>query len=76
MHTDERKEWIREQFQGLCCEMEGAAIGHVCRAFEVPFVILRAISDDLDENKGVDFKKFCQIAADKTVTVLGKFLSE
>ena len=67
---------LNDRFGAVACEMEGAAIGHVCRAFEVPIVILRAISDDLDENKGVDFKKFCKIAADKTVTVLGKFLSE
>ena len=42
--------------------------------FGVPFAILRAISDDLDENKGMDFVKFCRLAADKTVKVLDKFL--
>ncbi|MBQ1716494.1 MAG: 5'-methylthioadenosine/adenosylhomocysteine nucleosidase [Ruminococcus sp.] len=65
---------LNDRFGAVACEMEGAAIGHVCRCFGVPFAILRAISDDLDENKGMDFVKFCRLAADKTVKVLDKFL--
>lgn len=65
---------INTRFGALACEMEGAAIGHVCYRCGVPFAVLRAISDDLDENKGVDFVKFCRTAADKTVTVIVRFL--
>lgn len=46
--------------------MEGAAIGYVCYALKTPYGIIRAISDDLDENKGVDYEKFCKLAS-KTV---------
>ena len=67
---------LNDRFGAVACEMEGAAIGHVCRCFNVPFVILRAISDDLDENEGMDFVKFCQLAADKTVRALDLFLQE
>ncbi len=56
--------------------MEGAAIGHVCYCCNVPFLILRAISDDLDENKGMDFVKFCELAAKKTVFAIDRFTSE
>ena len=65
---------INTRFGALACEMEGAAIGHVCYRCGVPFAVLRAISDDLDENKGVDFVKFCRTAAGKTVTVIVRFL--
>ena len=67
---------LNDRFGAVACEMEGAAIGHVCRCFGVPFAILRAISDDLDENKGMDFVKFCRLAADKTVKVMEEFLAD
>lgn len=64
---------INDRFGAMACEMEGAAIGHVCYCCKVPFAILRAISDDMDENKGVDFVKFCSLAAEKTVRVMDAF---
>ena len=65
---------IHDRFGALACEMEGAAIGHVCVRCEVPYGILRAISDDLDENKGMDFVKFCELASKKTVAAVSGFV--
>ena len=64
---------INDRFGALACEMEGAAIGHVCVRCEVPYGIIRAISDDLDENKGMDFVKFCELASKKTVAAVSGF---
>ena len=75
--SDRRKRLrINDRFGAVACEMEGAAIGHVCYRCGVPFGVLRAISDDLDENKGMDFVKFCRLAADKTVAVMERFFEE
>lgn len=49
------KERIVADFGGLCCEMEGAAVAQVCRLNDVPFLILRAVSDSADESAGEDF---------------------
>ena len=65
---------LNTRFGAVACEMEDAAIGHVCYCCGVPFAILRAISDDLDENKGMDFNKFCHMAAEKTVAVIEGFM--
>ena len=65
---------INDRFGALACEMEGAAIGHVCVRCEVPYGIIRAISDDLDENKGMDFVKFCELASKKTVSAVSGFV--
>ena len=65
---------INDRFGALACEMEGAAIGHVCVRCEVPYGIIRAISDDLDENKGMDFVKFCELASKKTVAAVSGFV--
>lgn len=67
---------INDRFGALACEMEGAAIGHVCVRCEVPYGIIRAISDDLDENKGMDFVKFCELASKKTVAAVSGFIKE
>ena len=67
---------INDRFGALACEMEGAAIGHVCTRCEVPYGIIRAISDDLDENKGMDFVKFCELASKKTVAAVSGFIKE
>ena len=67
---------LNDRFGALACEMEGAAIGHVCWCCKVPYVILRAISDDIDENKGMDFVKFCALAAKKTTFVVDRFVTK
>ena len=78
MFVSDRKKRLRinDRFGAVACEMEGAAIGHVCCRCGVPYAILRAISDDLDENKGMDFAKFCRLAADKTVAVMEQFCAQ
>lgn len=65
---------INDRFGAIACEMEGAAIGHVCTRCGVPYGILRAISDDLDENKGMDFVKFTRLASEKTVAAMNNFV--
>lgn len=76
--VSERRQRLRinDEFGALVCEMEGAAIGHVCCRCNVPYGIIRAISDDLNENKGMDFVKFCEMASKKTVSAISEFVRE
>ena len=67
-----RKE-IGEYFNAYCCEMEGASIGQVCYRNHVPFAVLRAISDTIDDNDYMDFEKFKFLAADETLKVIKAF---
>lgn len=44
--TDEsHQSYLRKQFDGYVSEMEGAAVGQVCRAFGTPWLVFRGISD-------------------------------
>ena len=61
--SDEQKDKILSNFDGLCCEMEGAAIAQVCYINDVPFVILRAISDKADDSATMDYAGFEKDAA-------------
>jgi len=51
--------------QVKCVEMEGAAIAQVCYEYEVPFSIIRTISDRADDNSHVDFPSFAKSIASK-----------
>lgn len=56
--NSERKEWISKTFKADALEMEGASVAVVCDALNVPFFILRAISDTANDDAGVDFDEF------------------
>lgn len=55
-----RKEWIGKTFDAAALEMEGAAVAVVCDALDIPFFILRAISDAADMDAGFDFDAFLE----------------
>ncbi len=46
-----------------CVEMEGAAVAQVCQAFDVPFGLVRTISDGANENSDIDFLAFISVIA-------------
>ena len=46
------KRRIKKLCDPACIEMEGAAIAHTCYLSDVPFVIIRAMSDAADDNGG------------------------
>jgi adenosylhomocysteine nucleosidase len=45
--------------------MEGAAVAQVCFEYEVPFSIIRVISDKANDNATIDFPKFANSIASK-----------
>lgn len=73
------KEKIIAVTQGLCTEMEGAAIAQTAYRNKLPFVILRAISDKADDSAEMDYPAFERIAAHRCAQVtrsLAKALKE
>ena len=65
--SHEKKDWLVRTFAGDCCEMEGAAIAHVCHINRVPFLIVRAISDSADNSAEMDYPAFEQMAIANSV---------
>nr|WP_086940090.1 5'-methylthioadenosine/S-adenosylhomocysteine nucleosidase [Thaumasiovibrio occultus] len=60
----EQIDYIRQHFPSIiAAEMEASAIGQVCHQFNVPFVVVRAISDVVDKESPMDFHEFLPIAA-------------
>lgn len=65
-----KKEWLSSQFEGLCAEMEGAAIAQAAYLNHVPFLIIRAISDKADDSATMDYPEFEAMAAENSVKLL------
>jgi len=59
-----------------CVEMEGAAVAQVCHEHDIPFMVMRAISDKADHSAKIDFTKFLnRIASHYTRGVIRNFLA-
>ncbi len=59
INSDEKRNEILSLLPDVqCVEMEGAAVAQVCLEFNVPFTVIRTISDTADHNARVDFGKF------------------
>ena len=56
--SKEVKDHIKTNFDGLCTEMEGAAIAQAAWLNKIPFVIIRAISDKADDSAEMDYPTF------------------
>ena len=69
----EKRLALGKEFSALACEMEGGAVGHTCYRNNVPFAILRCISDDLTNSTSMDYEAFKAFAAAKTTAVLDRF---
>ena len=61
---------LHEELGGDCVEMEGAAVGQVCALNEVPFLLVRAISDRADGESDIDFQDFLEDAAQASARIV------
>ena len=72
VHDTEKKAQIRERFGAIAAEMEGGSIGHVCFVNQVPFLVLRAISDG--DGGAMDYQTFAEKAAMVSIEVVLEFI--
>lgn len=64
------KEKISTNFAGYCTEMEGAAIAQAAYLNQIPFVIVRAISDKADDSATEDYPTFEKKAVEHSVRLI------
>ena len=60
------RERIISEFGASACEMEGGAIAHTAFVNNIPFVVVRAISDGANDDSAMDFPTFLSVAAKKS----------
>ncbi|MEK5207645.1 5'-methylthioadenosine/S-adenosylhomocysteine nucleosidase [Psychrobacillus sp. FSL H8-0510] len=71
MHDPAKVEQVRIHFpQMKACEMEAAAVAQVCYQFEVPFVVIRALSDIAGKESSMSFDEFLPVAAKHSTQIV------
>ncbi|HLR64482.1 MAG TPA: 5'-methylthioadenosine/S-adenosylhomocysteine nucleosidase, partial [Pseudogracilibacillus sp.] len=66
---------VREGFPDMiAAEMEAAAIAQVCYQYEVPFIVMRALSDIAGVESSLSFEEFIQVAAKNSTDMILKYI--
>ena len=60
--------------EALACEMEGAAIAQTAQQFEIPFLVVRAISDTADHQATQSFDEFIDEAGKRSAEMVVEFV--
>ncbi len=68
------KQHLITEFQGDCAEMEGASIAQAATLNELPFIIIRAISDKADGSAQMDYPTFELQAAEHCAKMVCEFV--
>ena len=71
-----KKKWLTDIFGGYCTEMEGAAIAQAAYLNQVPYVVLRAISDKADDSATMDYPTFEREAIGHCVKLVENMVKE
>lgn len=67
---------LHETFEGTCVEMEGAAVAQAAMLNDVPFVIIRSISDKANGEANMSFTEFVKLAAKQSNQMVSAMLQK
>lgn len=77
MSDEEHVGKVKELFPlMIAAEMEAAAVAQVCHQFEVPFVVIRALSDIAGKESSISFEEFLPVAARHSTDIVLRVLSK
>lgn len=71
-----KKQWIVDNFNAVAVEMEGASIAVVANLFEVPFCVIRSISDNADGSANISFDEFLVSSAKQSASIVMAMLTK
>ena len=72
----EKKNWIQDNFDAYCTEMEGAAIAQAAYLNNIPYLVVRAISDKADDSANMDYSEFEAKAVENSVRLMAAMIAE
>ncbi len=61
---------LHEQLNGVCTEMEGAAVAQVCAMNGIPYVVIRSMSDRADGSAHINFAEFTVQASEHSYQIV------
>lgn len=69
------KNKIKDKFDADAIEMEGAAIAQVCKLDNIPFIVIRGISDSPNGNNAITFEQYLQKASHRCAEIIKKSIN-
>ena len=75
LNCDSTRAWLLAELGGQAIEMEGGAVAQVCEAFNVPWLVIRALSDLAGGNALFDFTAFVEQASATSACILRQLLA-
>ncbi|MDR3515586.1 MAG: 5'-methylthioadenosine/adenosylhomocysteine nucleosidase [Azospirillaceae bacterium] len=70
LNCTETRDELRQRFDALAIEMEGAALAQVAERFGVPALVVRALSDLAGADSHLDFPSFARAAAEAAAVLI------
>jgi adenosylhomocysteine nucleosidase len=67
---NEKAAWLYNEFNALATEMEGAAVAHICRTLDIPFLVIRSCSDNANNQARLSFNQFVGPASVNSSTLV------
>jgi adenosylhomocysteine nucleosidase len=64
------KDVLVSEYSPACVEMEGSSVGHVAFINKIPFILLRCISDNADEEATNTYENFEKIAGNLSASIV------
>ena len=75
-NSKELVESVKSRFSAISGDMESGAIAHACYINDVPFEVLRCITDKGDENSGEDYKRSLEPATRRLAEIVTALCNE
>lgn len=71
MHDPVRVAEVRKHFPTMkAVEMEAAAIAQTCYRFNIPFIVIRSLSDIAGQNSDISFEAFLETASENSAAIV------
>ena len=67
--------WLQREFGAACTEMEGGSVGYTCAINDIPFAIIRVISDSAGEQAQKEFDSFLSHSSEMLCNLITKTVS-
>ncbi|MCK0471293.1 5'-methylthioadenosine/adenosylhomocysteine nucleosidase [Halalkalibacter sp. APA_J-10(15)] len=65
---------LRDTFNAVCVEMEGSAVAQVATLNNIPFVIIRSISDKANGEASMSFTEFTELASEQSRLIVSNMI--
>lgn len=76
VQDDVLRDFLRDEFSAMSCDMETAAIAYACAVYNVKFLSIRKISDDAGNDAGGSYREVNNLAEDTLIKYILQIINK